>query len=115
MNNTIANYIQPLIKRQIFISEDEAIQAVIKYYIDNQISDLKEINKNFEKKYGINFQNFEKKLHEKSTQLLDQNFSKKNKLELSQNIMNEEDDWLEWKASYEMLQTWKDVFMEVSN
>jgi hypothetical protein len=98
--------IEPLISRRIFTTEEEAIRELMREYILKQISALQRKISYFERKYGMRFIQFGDYLHEKSVLLLNGDFSPEQRRSLGQVIMQEEDDWLEWKASSEMLENW---------
>jgi hypothetical protein len=106
--------IESLVKRRIFATEEEAIRELISDYILKQIGELQQKISNFERKYGMPFSQFVGYLHEKSVLLERENFSPEQRRSLGQAIMQEEDDWLEWKASKEMLENWLGVRQEVA-
>lgn len=104
---------QPLIKRNIFASEDQAIQELVRGYVLRQIDDLQRSIQRFEKKYGMRFDRFVDYLHARSALLESGDLSEQQRQILGQAIMYEEDDWMEWKAAQEMLDNWLGVRQEV--
>jgi Arc/MetJ-type ribon-helix-helix transcriptional regulator len=114
MSTAINAAIEPLIKRKIFGSEDEAIRELTREYLLRQIETLQQEAARFEQKYGMSFQQFEQYLHERSALLRQETLSEQQRQALSQAVMQEEDDWLEWKASREMLESWLGLRQEVS-
>ena len=104
---------QPLIKRNMFNSEDQAIQELVRNYILHQISDLQRNIHRFEKKYGMRFNRFVDYLHVRSALLESGQLPAQQRQILGQVIMREEEDWMEWKATQEMLDRWLDVRQEV--
>ena len=97
MNATISVAIEPLIRKKIFNTEEEAIRELTREYILRQIAALKRKIGRFERKYGMRFQQFSDYLHERSVLL------EKGKLsvEQRQTIMQEEDKWLESEETKE--------------
>jgi len=65
MSTNISASIEPLIKRRIFKTEDEAIQKLLRDYILRQIADLRRELNRFERKYGMRFDQFSDYLHER--------------------------------------------------
>jgi len=106
--------IEPLIRRRIFTTEEEAIRELMCEYILKHISALQRKISYFERKYGMRFNRFGDYLHEKSILLGKNDFSPEQRQSLGQTIMQEEDDWLEWKASKEMLENWLGLRQEVA-
>lgn len=106
--------IEPLIRRKIFTTEEEAIRELTREYILKQISALQRKISYFERKYGMRFSQFSDYLHEKSVLIAEGNLSPEQRRSLGQAIMQEEDDWLEWKAVQEMLENWLGLRQEVA-
>ncbi len=106
--------IESLVKRRIFATEEEAVRKLISGYILKQIGELQQRISHFERKYGMPFSQFAGYLHERSILLEKGSFSPEQRRSLGQAIMQEEDDWLEWKASKEMLENWLGVRQEVA-
>lgn len=105
--------IEPLIKRKIFATEEEAIREMVREYILRQVAVLQREIARFERKYGIHFEQFSKYLHERSVMLETGNLSTEQRQALGRIIMQEEDDWLDWKVAKEMLESWLGVRQEV--
>lgn len=106
MNTSISTVIEPLIKKKIFSTEAEAIHELTREYILRQIDTLRRKAGRFERKYGMRFQQFSEYLHERSVLLENNNLSAEQRQKLSQAIMQEEDDWLDWKVAKEMIESW---------
>ncbi|MBM3144751.1 MAG: hypothetical protein FJ010_07225 [Chloroflexi bacterium] len=102
----MSTLIEPLVRRNIFSSENEAIQELVREYVMRQVNGLQKEVRQMEHKYGLNFQQFEKFLHERSALLISSDLSTEQRQSLSRSVMEEEDDWLEWKAAREMLENW---------
>jgi len=105
--------IEPLIRRKIFATEEEAIRELLREYILRQIATLRRQVNRFERKYGMSFQQFSEYLHERSTLLESGTLSPEQRQVLGQAIMREEDDWLDWKVAQEMLEGWIGLRQEV--
>jgi len=113
MSTTISPVIEPLIKKKIFSTEEEAIHELTREYILRQIDTLRRKAGRFERKYGMRFQQFSEYLHERSVLLEKSNLPAEQRQKLSQAIMQEEDDWLDWKAVKEMMESWIGVRREI--
>ena len=110
---TVGAVVEPLIKRRIFRTEEEAVQELLQDYVWRQVESLQRDVDRFEKQYGMTFQQFSDYLRERSALLAQGNLSQEQRQILSRAIMLEEDDWLEWKAAQEMLGSWLGVRQEV--
>ena len=106
MNAAISAVIEPLIERRLFDTEEEAIRELLRDYILRQITGLRQDVGRFEQKYSMRFQQFSEYLHERSALLEKGDFSVEQRQALGRAIMQEEDDWLDWKAAREMLESW---------
>ena len=113
MSTIISPVIEPLIKRKIFATEEEAIRTLMQQYILQQIATLQQILDHFEQKYGMRFQQFTDYLHERSLLLEKGQLTVEQRRMLGQAIMQEEDDWLDWKVTREMLESWLGIRQEV--
>ena len=98
--------IDPLIRRKIFASEEEAIQELVRDYILRQLEILQNEDHQFERKYGMSFQQFIQYLHERSALLEKKALPTAQLQSLNAAVMQEEDDWLDWKVAREMLDNW---------
>ena len=98
--------IEPLIKRKLFATEEDAINQLVSDYVLRQISDAQTELSAFEHKYGMTFQQFEEYLHDRSLLLTEGEFTDEQRRVLGRLVMEEEDDWLEWKAMKEILESW---------
>ena len=98
--------IEPLIRRKIFATEEEAIHQLLREYILRQIAVRQREIARFERKYGMSFERFGEYLHERSRLLESGDLAAEQRQILGRAVMQEEDDWLEWKAATEMLESW---------
>ena len=112
MNVTISEAIEPLIRKKIFNTE-EAIRELMREYILRQIATLQRKIGRFERKYGMRFQLFSDYLHEKSILLEKGELSVEQRQSLGQAIMQEEDEWLDWKSAQDMIESWIGLRQEI--
>jgi hypothetical protein len=113
MNAAISAAIEPLIRKKIFNTEEEAIRELMREYVLRQISALRRKTGRFERKYGMRFQQFSDYLHERSVLLEKGELSAKQRQALGQAIMQEEDEWLDWKSAQEMIESWIGLRQEI--
>lgn len=113
MNATISVAIEPLIRKKIFNTEEEAIRELMREYILRQIATLRRKIGRFERKYGMRFQQFSDYLHERSVLLEKGELSAEQRQALGQAIMQEEDEWLDWKSAQEMIESWIGLRQEI--
>ncbi len=113
MNTTVSAVMEPLIRRKVFATEEEAVRSLLRQYILQQIDALQRELACFERKHGMRFEQFAKYLHERSILLEKGELSSEQRLALSRAIMQEEDDWLDWKVTQEMLEGWLGFRQEV--
>ena len=113
MNTTVSAVMEPLIRRKVFTTEEEAIRSLLREYILQQISALRQELANLEHKYGMRFEQFAEYLHERSVLLEEGELSPEQRQTLGRAIMQEEDDWLDWKVAQEMLENWLGLRQEV--
>ena len=105
-SRAMVTLIEPFVKRNIFASEEEAIQELVHDYVMRQVSELQAQVVQFEQRYGLNFHQFQQYLGERSALLSQRDLSDEQRRTLSRAVMLEEDDWLDWKAAREMLESW---------
>jgi hypothetical protein len=98
--------IEPLIRRKLFSSPEQAMRELVRQYITQQISHLQDELDGYERQYGMRLERFAEYLHERSSLLTTGSLSPEQRRTLGQAIMREEDDWLGWKAAREMLESW---------
>ncbi len=105
--------LEPLIERKLFVDEDAAVLALTREYILRHIEESSAQIKQYQRKYGMPFQRFDEYVHERSVLLTSPALSVEQRKVLGKAIMREEDDWLEWKAVQEMLESWLGLQQEV--
>lgn len=114
MGTSMAVVIEPLIRRRIFANEEQAARELVRDYVLRQITSLQREVTRFERKYGMPFDRFGEYLHERSALLETSQLEPGQRQALGQAVMREEDDWLDWKAAEEMLESWLGVRREVA-
>jgi len=113
-NVNVGLVVEPLIKRRIFATAEEAIRELLREYILRQIAALQREIDRLEHKYGMHFGRFGEYLHERSVLLETGNFSPEQRQALGRALMEEEDDWLDWRVAKEMLESWLGLRQEVA-
>jgi len=106
MSTTISAVVAPLVERKVFVTEEEAVRSLLREYILRQIETLQQEMALFEQKYGMRFEQFAAYVHERSVLLEKGELSPERRRLLGQAIMQEEDDWMDWKVAREMLESW---------
>ena len=103
---TTSRIVESLVKNKIFANEEDVMKELLQDYIVRQIGNLKREITRFERKYGMTSDHFKAYLHERSELIEKGNLSSKEHQILAQVVMQEEDDWLDWKVAKEMLESW---------
>ncbi len=101
MNSEIENEVltelkyvaKPLVELGLYDSSKEFIRDITRDFIKHKIEFYKKQLKLFEKKYGVSFDVFSKKLEKGAS-------------------IAEEDDWMEWEAAENMLNVWMQAARE---
>ncbi|MCX6031971.1 MAG: hypothetical protein NT169_22070 [Chloroflexi bacterium] len=114
MGANFAIAVEPLVRRQIFATEEQAARELVRDYILRQIAPLQREVTRFERRYGMRFERFGEYLHERSLLLQTSELAPQQRQALGQAIMQEEDAWLDWKAAQEMLESWLGLRQEVT-
>jgi hypothetical protein len=95
--------------------EQAAVREITRDYVRHQIEMLLRKTRDFEHRYGMSFDGFEEYLHTRSALLTSEGLKSDQKQRLGQALMREEDDWLDWKAAQEMLDSWLSLDHEVAS
>ncbi|MEA3308497.1 MAG: hypothetical protein U9Q70_03170 [Chloroflexota bacterium] len=106
MGLLVSDIMRPLIKRKIFATKEDAVRSLLREYILRQIETLQEELTWFEQQHGMRFEQFTAYVHERSLLLGAGELTLECRQELGQAVMQEEDDWLDWKVAQEMLESW---------
>lgn len=112
--NTVVTTMESLVRRGIFATEEQATRELVRDYVLRQIATLQQELARFDRKYGMSFKRFGEYLHERSVLLESDQLSPQQRQSLGQAIMLEEDDWLDWKAALEMLDSWLGLRQEAA-
>lgn len=113
MDTSVSKIVKPLVRREVFATEEEAVRSLLRDYILRQINQLQHQLSTFEQKYGMSFQQFVAYVHERSVLLEEGTFSAEQRKSLGCAVMQEEDDWLDWKIAREMLESWLGLRQEI--
>ncbi|MBM3189109.1 MAG: hypothetical protein FJZ90_10360 [Chloroflexi bacterium] len=114
MGTTFASAVESLIRRRIFADEEQATRELVRDYILRQIAALQRELARFERRYGMSASTFGQYLHERSMLLEAGQLTAEQRRALGQAIMQEEDDWLDWKPTQEMLESWLGLRQEIA-
>ncbi len=113
MDGDVRAMVTPLVNREMFATEEEAVRCLLREYILQRISQIQEELSRLESKYGMSFEHFAAYVHERSLLLEERDLSPEQRKTLGQAIMEEEEDWLDWKVSWELLESWLGLRQEV--
>jgi hypothetical protein len=104
---TVETILDPLVKRKLFNTPEDAARKLARNYILQQIETYNQRIAEFERKRGMSFEQFTRYTAERTAHLRNPGDMSPEKLQiLSQDIMRDEDDWLDWKVAEEMLESW---------
>ncbi len=101
MGETMSMVLEPLVRRQVFPSQEEGLRTLAQDYLLRQINLHRREIARLERKYSMTFDRFADYLHHRSLLLQEDNLTPEQRVTLGQAIMQEEDDWLDWKAASE--------------
>jgi hypothetical protein len=113
MKTSVSTLIAPLIRRKIFASEEQAVRELLSEHIVRQIQIHRRTISRFERKHGMSFEQFVVYLHERSSIVTSGGLAPEQLRLLGQAVMLEEDDWVEWKAARELLESWVGISGEI--
>jgi len=109
----VETILEPLVKHGLFSTPEEAARKLVRNHVLQQIDTYRQRVTEFERKHGVNFEQFTRYTAERTTRLRNPGDMPPDKLQiLSQDIMREEDDWLDWKVAEEMLESWLGLGVE---
>jgi hypothetical protein len=100
MSTQLTSIVEPFVKRGIFESPEKAVTEMARDYVLRQIERYGEIIEQFEKRYGMRYEQFQTYLQARAAHL-ETNLT----TELHQAIMREEEDALNWKIARDSLVT----------
>ncbi len=110
----VAALVEPLVRSQAFPSTEEAIRALVREYILRQIQHYRRRLTTLEKRHKMSFDQFSAYLKERSAQLSNGHLDPEQKKRVAQAVMEEEEDWLDWKIAREFLENWLGLKAEAS-
>jgi len=102
----VADIIEPLVRHQVFPSVEEAARSLVLDRILREIDRYRGRIEALEKRHGMPFEQFSAYLKERSALLGDGHLDAAQKKKVAQAIMNEEEDWLDWKIARDFLEAW---------
>ena len=111
---TIDDFFEPLVGRNLFTSTEERAQTIVRDYILHQVDSCRAQIAEFERKHGMKFEQFTRYTEERTALLRSGKLDGDEKRSLGQAIMADEEDWLEWKATEELLQSWLGLRREIA-
>lgn len=106
---SVQSILAPLIQNQIFTDEETAVRELVHSYIQRQIERLRGEIQTLEDRYGMGYEQFDLYLRERSQLLVSDFLTSEERHLLGQAVMEGEEDWLEWKAQRELLDSWLDL------
>jgi hypothetical protein len=109
MSERVITLLSPFVKRGLFDSPEKAVMTLARDYTLHQIEHYQSEIEQLQKKYGMNYEQFEVYLAARSATL-----AKSPSPGLSQMVMAEEEDALEWKIARDMLTRWLGLQAEVA-
>ncbi len=111
-NLAVQKYVLPLVKKNLFTNEEDAIKELVYHFISQKIANLSSDIIVFENKYKMNYYQFKQLVKEESNTLRQAAIN--NKQLLSQLFMEHEDDLQDWKAKIELLDSWMNLEKGIS-
>ena len=106
--------VEPLLRRKVFLSEEDAVREMTKDYVLHHVEQLRQTVSGMEDKYGMTFEQFDAYLAERARLFRSDELTAGERKALGKAIMREEDDHLDWKAAREMLMSWLGVQREAA-
>ena len=99
MSNTAIDQVipiltEPLVRTGLYSSPEQVLKSIILDYIEHQMAQIEAELKRYEQKYQQTFAEWSESLSGRAT-------------------IADEDDWLEWEANLDMLDSWRQVKSEI--
>ena len=104
--NEVIALVEPLVRHRAFSSPEEAVRGLVADFILRKIDKYRERISAFEKRYGMRLEQFGAYLTERSELLVNGHLDPEKKKRIAQAVMQEEEDWLDWKIARDFLQSW---------
>src|SRR3972149_5479185 len=102
----VAALVEPLVRSRAFPSTEEAIRTLVRDYVLRQIRHYRRRLAALEKRHGMPFDQFSAYLKERSALLSNGHLDPEQKKRVAQAVMEEEEDWLDWKIGRGFLYSW---------
>jgi hypothetical protein len=102
----LSEIIEPLVRHQVFSSVEEAARSLVRDRILVEIDRYRGRIAALEQRHAMSFEQFSVYLKERSALLADGQLDAPQKQKVAQALMNEEEDWLDWKVAREFLEAW---------
>jgi len=106
MLKQIEKIAKPLIRHKLFNSVETALETVTLHYTQEQVQKYTRIVAKFKKKYQMNYSEFLSFTKEKAQKLLTDQM-------LHEEIVQLEDDAMDWKIAENGLKSWQQVHEEI--
>lgn len=90
----ITSILKPLVTSRIYKDEESALRNIILDYAEKKEKYYNKLVSDFEKKFKLTFEIYNKKLKNKAT-------------------MEEEEIWMDWKSAVEMKKAWKSAIKQI--
>ena len=107
--------VEPLVRHKAFPSTEEAVRELVTDFVLRQIDRYRERIAEFEKRYGMTFEQFSAYLKERSMTLTNGPLDAGQKKKVAQALMQEEEDWLDWKIARDFLNGWLGLKAEAAS
>ncbi|MBI1882147.1 MAG: hypothetical protein HYR94_28575 [Chloroflexi bacterium] len=85
---------EPLVRTGLYPSPEQALKSIILDYIEHKIAQIEAELKRYEQKYQQTFAEWSESLSGRAT-------------------IADEDDWLEWEANLDMLDSWRQIKSDI--
>ncbi len=108
MSDQVATLVEPFVRRGLFATPERAVAEMARDYVLRQIEHHRATIERMQAKYGMTYDQFDAYLKSRSATL-----AASPNPALSQAVMREEEDALDWKTANEMLQSWLGLQSEV--
>lgn len=109
MSEQVATLLSPFVKRGLFDSPEKAVVTLVRDYTLHQIERHQKVMEQLQNKYGMSYEQFAAYLEARSIALTESPSP-----ELSQALMEEEEDAFDWKVAHDMLINWLGIQTEVA-
>lgn len=109
MNDSVIAVVEPFVRRGLFASPEQAVAEMARDYVLRQVEYYRASIQELERRYGMNYTQFDAYLKSRA-----QTLAAQPNPALNRAVMQEEGDALEWKIARDMLENWLGFAREVS-